>query len=285
LAASRDDCLKKGSRRHQLFSEEHPIYEKCFRILWTHSFYSFQKEEISQLDEDSRRVLSSLLSAEQLDRLQREQGASFGWGRSSRIMDENNLQSRIFPNQWLEAVCVLEYYYSCFDIADTKLPVYIARARTRSIKGKHYEVLDSARGIRSALRIIINDYSDLRARAASEAHEAMEAYHQSWRVPDLFANLSKKFDLLEELIAVSSDAINKRAESAIQTILFIITLLSIIGLTSSLHQYLVGSYEGRFADPLHKIALSLGKGDLVIYSVVTVLAMIVIYLVYRFRRR
>jgi hypothetical protein len=276
------DCLLKSTRLQHIFTEKHPVYSICYRGLWTHTAYSFDPQELESMDSKDQDYLKALLPKEHVEKMKKGE-ANFGWGKTSRLVSDNKIAT--VPSQWLDALCVMEYFYCCFDIADTKLPVYIANAHADADRGKHHGVLKSSRRARTSLKFIINDYNDLRTRATADAYDAIGDYHTNWRIDDLITNLNEKLSLLEKQVALSSDAIDKKTESTIQTILFLITIVSMLGLAASIHEYLVGAYEAKLIDPLHQIALGVGKGDVISYSILVVLALSVIFLYYKMRDR
>ena len=271
---------KKHNQFQHIYTETHPIYSLYYERLWTHSVYSFSREEISTLIAQDAEHFNMLLSEQHVNAL-KEGAAVHGWGHTSLISDEHT--STESSNQSLNALCVIQYFYSCFDIADTLLPVLMARARVKANRGRHHSVVALLRRTRTDLRTIACEYNDLRVRTASQAHDALEAYHMNWRVADLVRNLKEKLRLLDEMTASSSEEINRKTNATVELILFLIALLSVLGLAANIHQYLIGDYETRLMAPLHRFALAFDKGDVVLYSLVMVLAVFMICYLLRAR--
>ena len=110
----------------------------------------------------------------------------------------------------------------------------------------------------------------------------LEDYHRNWRMDNQLRSLNTKLDFLAELIATSSDTIDKRTQKWMNYILFAIGLLGLISLFTGLHDYLSGGITARFYDGLPKYALILGKSHVMLVSLtVIVLVGLAFYLLDR----
>ncbi len=251
-------------------------YGKFYKRLWAHWAYIFEPKEKNNLSEFQKGVLKSLLYKDSATEWLKGKDNNYNWGTTAVVTDES------YGDQWLDALCISEYYYTCIDLADTKLPIAIAKQRSYSKRGQHKQALETASQTRNDLRILLSEYSDLLVRSGAEAYSALKTYYDVWRMKDLIDGMNKKIQLLEELIAASSDTINTKNQYMIQHILFGITLLSVIGLFASLHEYLAHGYDPRLPEMLSTYALDIGKGKVLLASLLTaILAFVAFFFVSR----
>lgn len=173
-----------------------------------------------------------------------------------------------FGDQWLDALCISQYYYTCIDIADTALPLGIARQRTAAEGRKHYRVQNDTQNMKQALHILRNDYFDLMVRSNGEGYKALQQYYASWRLESLLDGLTSKLTLLEDLIASSTESINQDNQNKIQRILTFITILGIISLFAGMHDYLASGYNPRHPEWLPALALTASKVMVLATSVI-----------------
>lgn len=267
------DCNKK------YLDQQPPVYRELFLPFWTHRAYSFSTEEYRHLTNSEKIIFGNLLSPENKASWLANGGFYYDWGATIVVKNPQ------YDRQWLDALIVSQYYYACLDLIDTTLPVAISVLRQESQRGHHKRVLDYARKTYSKINTLINDYNNLRLRTASEAYTGVKTYYASWRMENLTENVKGKLELYRELIELSSDKINKSTQSFIENFLFGITLLSLVGLFASLHDYLAGAYDPRDPEALPSLALSYGKDDLLITSVFVMLILFAGYMWLIRRRR
>lgn len=259
--------------------EQPPIYRELYSPFWTHRVYSFSDKEYTSLSDSDKQTFGELLSKTQKKAWLGEGGYNYDWGAT--VVVENPKYER----QDLDALIVSEYYYACLDLIDTTLPVAMSVLRLKSQQGHHKRVLDYARKTHSKINTLINDYNNLMLRTASEAYRGVSGYFEIWRMQKLIDNVKGKLELYRELIDLSSDKINKSTQSFIENFLFGITLLSLVGLFASLHDYLAGAYDPRDPEALPTLAMNYGKDDLLITSVFIMLLFFVGYMWLIRRRR
>lgn len=282
--ANRPDNRYLGNKYdlNNLFTQQHPVYDQFLQPLWSHDIYGFTEQECTTLAEPHGELLEPVLGEPQMNALRQQQNC-FGWGASSLLLKQSNKRTH---KQWYDANGVMQYYYSCFDIADTALPLQIATLQKLSSENQHKKVLAQAQQLRTGLHTLIRDYNDLLLHSASGAYDGLKGYHKSWRVEQLTDNIKEKLTMLDQLTKESSDWLNKKTEATVQTILFFITLLGLVSLTTSVHAYLAGGYEVRLNDPLPQLALSIGKGDVIIFSAIGIGFLLLAYfLLHKLRNR
>lgn len=282
--AASTDQLNRQDNNGNLFTQAHPVYSKAFQGLWTHTLYAFEQHQ-GKSDEFENALkkapvpMQNVLGEPLLEDLKQHKN-HYGWGWSALFI---NHEAPLKAQFGLEGLVVMQYFYSCFDVADTLLPKIIASSQVHLGESHYQDVMKSARQSQFELANLVNDYNDLQIRASYEAHIAMERYHQNWRLDDLLANIGRKQVMMENLVSSASDAIDKRSESGIQLILLGISALSLIGLFASLHEYLSGGYQARFADPLQQWALSWDKWEVTIFTfaLVAILAILAAWMLMR----
>ncbi len=256
-----------------------PIYDRVYQRLWTHNAYSFDAGELPSYPQKvTREVADSLagfLSDEVIEPWLKSNGCCYGWGGSLRPARE------ALDLQWREAASVSQYYYACLDIADTGLPMEIARQRAATLDGHSRRVLADTEQISNRLQVLQNDYADLRSRAASEAGQVLNAYYANWRMAELIDGIDKKLGLLRQLTRTASDNLQKKNDDMMNIILFIIGVLGLVSLFTGLHDYLSGGMSTRFYDELPEIAMTLGKSDVMMGALLVILAALAAFFLYR----
>ncbi len=257
---------KKDNVEDLLCSKQSLVYSEDYHCVWTHRAYVFTSKERDRLSESQKNAIRLLLSSENSANkwFEKEQNV-YGWGATAIV------EQKRFGDQWLDALCASQYYYTCIDRADTALPISIATQRSASKSGHHKQVHKVALQTRNDLNVLLNDYADLLVHTSSQAFTALNAYYNIWRMRKLIEGMNKKLKFLEELITTSSDEIDKKNQRTIQYILISITLLSVIGLFTSLHDYLADSFDPRLPEWISTHALYFGKGKVLIISILTVL--------------
>ncbi len=270
-----------AGRGQNILAQNSPVYplkDDGYHHIWTHRAYVFSREEKNSMTKRQKEILRLVLPVETADQWIAGGGNAYGWGATVAEMDYR------LRYQWLDALCISEYYYTCFDVADTIFPIAIAEQACATEKGQHMFVQQSARRARTTMRSLINEYGDLRIKAASQAHRALKAYYEIWRMEKLIKGMENKLGLLEELIQNSSDAIQQKYQNVIQYILFFITLLSVVGLAASLHDYLATGYDPRLPEGLSSFALSAGKGAVLMISGCFVAILLLVFVLFNKRK-
>ncbi len=256
-----------------------PLYGQTYQRLWTHKAYSFAEDELpaypKKVTQEVADSLSVFLSDEVVEDWRESTACYYGWGASLRPA------RKTLDLQWREAASVSQYYYTCLDIADTALPMEIARQRIKNLDGHSSQVLADTEQVSNRLRVLQNDYADIRSRAASEARRVLSAYHDNWRIDSLLEGIDKKIGLLRQLTETASDNLQKKNDDMMNIILFIIGVLGLVSLFTGLHDYLSGGMSTRFYDELPELALTLGKSDVMMGALLVILAALAAFFLYR----
>lgn len=239
-------------------SFETPVYplpkkSEDLRPLWTHQILAFSEGEKSRLIPEEEPFLQLFPAKEHAKAWLADGTNSYDWGCSVITLDPR------YGNQWQDGNCISQFFYLCFDLADTALPVAIANQRIETANRKFTSVLESAQDIRQSMNLIATDYTDLLTRCSSEGYRSLEMYHRTWRMRDLLGGLHKKTELLEELINTASEGVARRNQERIQYILAFITILSVVGGMASMHDYLAEGYDPSSPEMLPRMALSISK--------------------------
>ena len=234
----------------------------------------FTEEERGKLLAEEERFLRLFQLSQNAKRWLDGGPNAYDWGCS--VVTKNPR----YGEQWKDAVCISEYFYACFDIADTALPVAIANQRIETSRKKYSYVLESSQEIRHAVNLLHSDYTDLLVRCSSEGHRGLEMYHETWRMQSLLDGLKNKTNLLEELINAASERATRRNQEKVQYILVLITFLGVIGLFASLHDYLASGYDPGAPEILPRLALSISKVAVFSTSLIIAILAFVAYFLY-----
>jgi len=281
--------IKIDQTKEFFIREQSPIYKspyasgKDFHALWSHCVYVLSLEEKQRL-KNTKQPFIELFAQENKPEIENWLSPTkqvspdalenvYGWAASAVLKDES------FGDQWLDALCISQYYYSTLDIADTTLPFSIARQRTSKETRKNFSVQRDSQNMKETLKILTNDYYDILIRANGEGYRALNQYYSSWRFEKLIEGLSNKITLLEDLIVSASESIQQETQNKIQYILTFITILSLISLFAGLHDYLASGYNPRNPEFLPGLALTVSKVMVLAISVVTALLAFLAYFI------
>ena len=119
-----------------------------FQAMWTHCVFAVSEEERKTLREIQAPFLSLTASPGQIKSWLEGGNNAYGWGISAVVQDPR------FEEQWLDGLCISQYYYACIDIADTSLPRLISEQRMASLRGEDRVVMAQSKDLRQALIVL-----------------------------------------------------------------------------------------------------------------------------------
>lgn len=251
------------------------------RPMWAHLALGFREDERASLQAQRAAFLRLFASppTRQLAAAWLDGGSNaYGWGATTVV------EHARYGRQWLDGLCISEYYYACFDIVDTYLPFELAAQREESDRRRYRRVVETSRGIRHAVKRLCADYDDLRMKTASEGRQALVGYYETWRMEGLVAGLSTKIEWLEDLVAEASERSSERNQRTIQRILTFISLLGLISFVGGVRDYLAADYDPTAPGLLSELALKARKASVALGSFVVSLLAFAAYVLIDRRR-
>jgi hypothetical protein len=153
----------------------------------------------------------------------------FGWGDS--------IVSSSMKDGWHVGCVLSQYFYFVLDRFNRRIPNLIGRLRS----GHASNSLSATREIGMNLRHRVAEkeiaYADALHGIASNSRIPMQAYDNTWRFKDLRANLAAKLPILQDVLNEVQDKAQRRASTALEALLFFVSIMSLVGMFLTAHDY------------------------------------------------
>ncbi len=202
----------------------------------------------------------------------------YGWGPKLRR------ESRAGDQGWLEALYIAQFHYYSVDIIDRQIPLVITEVRNAHRANASTRALKLGRNVIQEAHMALYDYMDMKLRVAGEARSVIEQVVQSWDLPAMLSNIERKIVNLRDTVEQVSDDVDKRSSTSIETILSIITLVSIVTLPIALHEYLKPTQK-RFLPGLLYSAQHMTRGEILVISFCIVIVGLLLFTYLKVRSR
>ncbi len=202
----------------------------------------------------------------------------YGWGPKLRR------ESRVGDQAWLEALYIAQFHYYSVDIIDRQIPLVITEVRNEHRANASTRALRLGRNVIQEAQMALYDYMDMKLRVAGEARSVIEQVVQSWDLPAMLSNIERKIVNLRDTVEQVSDDVDKRSSTSIETILSIITLVSIVTLPIALHEYLKPTQK-RFLPGLLYSAQHMTRGEILAISFCIVIVGLLLFTYLKVRSR
>lgn len=239
-------------------------------LLWVHKVWSISRDNNSLIRWPR---IANLVSESTLTGFRETQNDFWGWGDSIRLASEED-SGHWREARWLHGMCLAQYFHTCFDWLYREIPFVIEKIKLESSRGR------MARGITISLdfshrgHLLLFDFTQCKLTMAGASKMSLSSLLRSWETTALSNGVKENIPYIRELATQADQKIKNWSQSSIELILFISAILSFVGLSFSLHDYLKPTNT---SFPVNELSLPSSPHDVLSISSFTVLLGLTVY--------
>lgn len=196
------------------------------RFAWVHRVYLKQ----SSSDKDVDRFISktTLKSFEHNDF-----SSHFGWGDSLINLERFKHHDDLYDG------CIFsQYFYFALHQFNKFVPDVIEQLNTNYRLGKLTKIRKEGVHLKQRIFELEIQYADYLHSVAGEMRDPASQFDKNWRIPELRTNLMSKIPVLQDLLQDVENRSSRRSDIFIESVLFFVSILSLVGLFLGAHDYL-----------------------------------------------